>query len=263
MYFREWCRIPAHRKGLMLPLKTIAQFEKAPDAGYASVYMFDAEATAAIKDAGNSSGLAQYSVYTDTLTLDLDQGEPQLVRVREAIKGLAYRVYDSGGKGFHVVIQLDQMISGTNVPYSQRKWAEALNVDADLSLYQAGHIISLPGRRHPKTGKRKALVDIVPGASLSLPLLAPPVRTFSISESNQSELEQGLWRLISLLRQEPGVGSRHVALWATAKHFADAGLAFDSALDLLTEVNETWQEPKSLDELLAAVRQAYKNTSAP
>jgi hypothetical protein len=247
----------------MLPLKTIAQFEKAPDAGYASVYMFDAEAAAAIKEAGNSSGLAQYPVYTNNLTLDLDQGEPQLARVREAIKGLAYRVYDSGGKGFHVVIQLAEMMSGTNVPYTQRKWAEALNVGADLSLYQAGHIISLPGRRHAKTGRQKVLIDTVEGLPLALTLLDPPARTFSISESNQSELEQGLWRLIGLLRQEPGVGSRHVALWSTAKHFADAGLAFDTALDLLTEVNNTWQEPKPDDELNAALKQAYKNIDNP
>lgn len=259
MFFREWCRLPRHRKGLMLPLKTIAQMEKAPDAGYASVYMFDAESAAAIAASGSSAGLAQYPVYTDNLTLDLDQGEEQLVRVRKAIEGLAYRVYDSGGKGFHVVITLENMVSGTNVPYSQRKWAEALNVGADLSLYHAGHIISLPGRRHAKTGKRKALVDTVPGRSLNLPLLEAPTRAaFSISDADQSELERGLWKLLGLLRQEPGVGNRHVALWSTAKHFADAGLAFDTTLNLISEVNTSWEEPKAPEEVQAAVEQAYK-----
>lgn len=261
MYYREWCLYPNTRRGCMLPLKTIAQFEKAPDAGYASVYMFDEAAAQEIRAAGSSAGLARFPVYADTLTLDLDKGEAQLKRVREAIAGLRYDVYESGGKGYHVVIYLDRMVSGTNVPYSQRKWAEALNVEADLSLYQAGHIISLPGRKHAKTGRRKRLIDSMEGRALSLALIDSPSPVFAVQASDASELEQGLWRLLSLLQAEPGVGNRHVAIWSTAKHFADAGIAFDTALDLLTEVNETWDEPKTAEELRAAVSQAYKRTT--
>jgi hypothetical protein len=257
MYYREWCLQPHHRRGCMLPLKTVAQFENAPDAGYASVYMFDADAAATIKDARSSSGLARYPVSADTLTLDLDKGEKQLELVESKIRGLAYKVYDSGGKGFHVVIKLSTMATGPNVPYSQRCWAEALGVGADLSLYQAGHIISLPGRKHPKTGRRKTLVREVAGEPLELLLTDPPERVFAISDSDQSELERGLWRLIGLLRQEPGAGNRHTALWSTAKHFADAGIEYDTALDLLTETNATWEEPKTIEDVEAAIRQAY------
>lgn len=258
MYYREWVLKPNHRRGCMLPLKLIAKFEKAPDAGYASVYMFDADSAAAIKDAKSSAGMAQYPVYSDTLTMDLDQGEAQLALVEKAIKGLAYSVYNSGGKGFHVVIPLTALVSGTSVPYSQRKWVESLNVDADLSLYQAGHIISLPGRKHPKTGRRKSLLRVVAGNPLTLELCHPPSRVFSLSDSDQSEFERGLWRLLELVKQEPGVGNRHVALWSTARHFADAGLEFDTALNLLSEVNDTWQDPKTNEELRAAVSQAFK-----
>lgn len=258
MLYREWCLKPSHRKGVMLPLATIAKFESAPDAGYASVYMFDAEAAAQIKAAQSSSGLARYPVFADTLTLDLDKGAEQLARAEQKLAGLGYRVYDSGGKGFHVVITLETMVSGTNVPYSQRKWVESLNVEADLSLYQAGHIISLPGRKHPKTGRRKTLIRQVPGLSLKLQIHEPPERTFAISEANQSELERGLWRVLGLLQQEPGIGNRHTALWSTAKHFADACLDFDTTLNLLTEVNAKWAEPKTAEELKAAVSQAYR-----
>lgn len=241
----------------MVNLKTIAQFEKAPDAGYASVYMFDADAAAAIRDARSSSGLSRYPVTADTLTLDLDKGEEQLKRVEEKLRGYSYLVYDSGGKGFHVVLRLQEPVSGTNVPYSQRRWAEWLDVDADLSLYQAGHIISLPGRKHPKTGRRKTLIREVAGNPLELVLVDPPERVFSISDSDQSELERGLWRLIGMLKQEPGAGNRHMAIWSTAKHFADAGIAYDTALDLLTECNDTWDEPKTAQEVQAAVNQAF------
>ncbi len=259
MLFREWCLRPNTRKGTMLPLKVVEKFEQAPDAGYASVYMFDENAAAEIKDARSSAGLARFPVYADNLTLDLDKGAEQLAAVVRKIEGFSYKVYDSGGKGFHVVIPLDEMVSGTNVPHSQRKWAEWLDVGADLTLYQAGHIISLPGRRHPKTGRRKTLIQQVAGESLSLVLHEPPTRTFAISDANQSELERGLWRLIGLLTQEPGVGNRHMALWTTAKHFADAGLEYDTVLDLLTETNSTWDDPKTPEELQAAVKQAFKN----
>lgn len=258
MLYREWCLYPNTRRGCMLPLNVLAKFEKAADAGYASVYMFDETAALEIRASGSSSGLARFPVYTDTLTLDLDKGEAQLKRVREAIVGLEYKVYESGGKGFHVVIALDRMVSGTNVPYSQRQWVEALNVEADLSLYQAGHIISLPGRKHPKTGKRKRLTDSVEGRKLSLPLLDRPQPQFSFQDTHQGNLERGLWRLLGLLQSEPGVGNRHTALWGTAKELADAGLEFDTVLNLLTEVNAKWDEPKAAEEVKAAVTQAYK-----
>jgi hypothetical protein len=258
MFYREWCLKPHHRKGCMLPLDVIAKFERAPDAGYMSVYMFDAESAAAIKAAKSSAGLARFPVYADSLTLDLDKGAEQLERVERKLQGLGYRVYESGGKGFHVVIPLTGIVFGTNVPYSQRKWVEQLDVDADLSLYQAGHIISLPGRKHAKTGRRKALVKEIDGEPLQLELCNAPAPMFSISDADQSELERGLWKLIGILKQEPGVGNRHIALWSTAKHFADAGLEYDTALDLLQEVNNSWQDPKTSEEVLAAVQQAFK-----
>ena len=258
MLYREWCLKPSHRRGCMLPIKIVARFCNAPDAGYASVYMFKKEDAEAVIATGSSSGLARYEVYTDTLTLDLDQGLPQMEKARVALKGLQYQVFESGGKGYHVVISLDSMVSGTNIPYSQRKWVEALNVSADLSLYQAGHIIALPGRLHPKTGKRKVLIATQPGDLLSLPLVTPEPPSFALGDADQSEFERGIWRVLSLLQTGPEVGGRHTALWSTAKHFADSGLGFDAALDLLWQVNQTWDEPKAADEVRAAVSQAYR-----
>lgn len=260
MFYREWCLKPNQRRGCMLPLPMIAKFEQAPDAGYASVYMFDEAAAQTIKAQGSSVGFARFPVYADNLTLDLDKGEEQLAAVVRKIDGFSYKVYASGGKGFHIIIPLTEMVCGKNVPYSQRRWAEALNAEVDLSLYQAGHIISLPGRKHPKTGQQKRLISVVPGETLSLSLVEATQPTFTIAaDPNQSELEKGIWRLLALLQSEPGVGNRHVALWATARHLADAGLEFDTALNLLTEVNNTWDAPKSEEEVRIAVQKAFKN----
>lgn len=260
MLYREWCLTPMQRRGCMLPLARVAQFEKAPDAGYASVYMFSEEDASAIRDSGSSAGFARFVVYADTLTLDLDKGDRQLKRVREALIGYAYSVYESGGKGYHVVIPLTEMMVGKSVPYSQKKWVEALNVEADLSLYQSGHIIALPGRRHPKSGKRKVLVDVVQGKLLACPLLDEPTPIFSVNPEGLTGLEQGLWQVLGLLQREPDVGHRHMSLWSAAKALADAGIEFDTSLNLLSEVNARWDEPKELSDVRAAVLQAYRKS---
>ncbi len=256
--YREWALKPSHRRGCMIPDKYVMRYCNAPDAGYASVYMFKEQDAQEIIASGSSAGLSRYEVFTDTLTLDLDKGAEQLSQAREAVKGYRYCVFESGGKGYHIVISLDRLINGTNIPYSQRKWVEALNVGADLSLYQAGHIISLPGRLHPKTGKRKILIDIQPGNLLSLPLVSQESPSFALGNADQSELERGLWRAVELLSNGPGPGNRHTALWSTAKHFADSGLSFDTALDLLWAVNQTWDEPKTEAEVKLAVNQAFR-----
>lgn len=258
MLYREWCLKPSHRRGCMISATRVAMFCNAPDAGYASVYMFNEQDARAITKSGSSAGLSRYDVYTDTLTLDLDKGLDQLELTRKALDGLAYLVFESGGKGYHVVISLDAMVSGKNIPYSQRCWAEALNVGADLSLYQAGHIIALPGRLHPKTGKRKVFLFSQPGDVLSLPISDPKPPTFALGDGDQSEFERGLWRTLSLVQEGPGVGGRHTALWSTARHFADSGIGFDATLEILWAVNQTWEEPKTLDEVRVAVSQAYR-----
>lgn len=242
----------------MLPVKTIEKFCNAPDAGYCSVYLFDKASADQIVAAKSSAGLARYPVYTDTLIIDLDKGKEQLEACLEAVKGAQLQVFESGGKGYHVVLSLDALVSGQNVPYSQRKWVESLDVSADLSLYQAGHIVALPGRLHPKTGKRKVLISSQPGDLLSLPLLDQEPPTFAVGGGDQSELERGLWRTLSLLQQGPDIGGRHTAIWSTAKHFADSGLDYSTALDLLWAVNQTWEEPKERSEVETAVKQAFR-----
>lgn len=245
----------------MLPIAMIDKFHRAPDAGYASVYMFDRDSATQILSSRSSANLARFPVYTDTLILDLDGGDILLAQTLDKLEGLAYTIYSSGGKGFHVVLPLECLLEGQNVPYSQRRWVEGMGIRADLSLYQAGHIVSLPGRKHPKTGNYKTLLYRVEGERLNIPLLDPASHSSiafdTLNAGPANELEKGLWKLIQILRQEPPVGNRHVAIWSTAKHLADAGLDYNTIIDLLTEVNVTWQNPKEISEVAAAVGQAF------
>lgn len=256
--YREWCLQPNQRRGTMLPLAQFKDILRAPDAGYASVYAFEETAALEIIASKSSAGLNKYPVYSDMLMIDLDDGERQLRRAQDALTGLGYLIWSSGGKGFHIGVPLKVSVFGEHVPYSQRKWVEALDIGADLSLYQHGRILSLPGRVHPKTGKKKEPFGEVVGNSLVLPEVFPAKLTFSAFEDTSGDLENALWQAIQLLAAEPEPGNRHTKLWSTAKSLAEAGLAYETVLDLLTEVNGQWENGKTTTEVTTAVRQAFR-----
>ncbi len=250
----------------MLPVNILATILKAKDPGYASVYMFDENAAQAIIAEHSSAGLGRFSVYTNELVIDLDGGDAQLARAETVLaqRKLGYTVWSSGGKGYHVYIPHGKLLGGSNIPYSQRKYVEGMGIDADLSLYQHGRILSLPGRIHPKTGARKTKVKDVLGYALDLPLLIAPAPVFSFeANGGLSDLEAGLWKALTLLQNEPTVGNRHTQLWSTALHFADAGLSYEATLEIMHEVNGSWDSPKEDSEVEAAVAQAHRRNPSP
>ncbi len=250
----------------MLPLSRFESILKSDNPGYASVYMFDENAAKTIIESKSSAGMSRFPVLTDTLVMDLDNGPDQLKAAQDKLKalGLYHKVWSSGSKGFHVVLRHPETLYGSNVPYSQRVWVEALDVGADLSLYQHGRILSLPGRIHPKTGNRKVAVETVPGDELTISLLNPPGPVFTVGENGGlSELEAGLWTALQALASEPLPGNRHTRLWSTAQHFADAGVGFEATLDLMLRINETWEMQKDPSEVELAVSQAYRRNLSP
>lgn len=259
MYFVEWCQGVNHRKGNMIPLKQLSVYLKSRDPGYASLYWFDASTAKEVRLSGSSAGLNRYPVTAESVTIDLDDGEASVERLKSVLAdlGIGFELYTSGGKGYHFLIK-HQRVTGVNVPYSHRKWVESLRVACDLSLYQAGRICSLPGRIHPKTKRPKALVEVVPGRELELPLVDLPVTQFNLPTVDEGTLEHGLWRLLALISSEPTPGNRHTTLWSTACTLRDAGLEHSTILDLLQGVNKLWQNQKDPVEVETAVSQAMK-----
>jgi hypothetical protein len=261
--YREWTLKPEYRRGTMLTQSQIDLICKGTgDTGYASVYAFDENAAKTIIESKSSAGLARFEVYTDTLVMDLDGGEELRREATRKLweRGLGYTVWFSGSKGYHIVIKLDRMYCGKNIPYSQRVWVESLGIAADLSLYQHGRILSLPGRVHPKTGKRKECVEITAGLPLTLELKDPPTELQIDFKplGGLGELEAGLWKMLQSLGDEPAAGNRHTRLWSTAQHFADAGVSYETSLELMNKVNESWVSAKDVSEVELAVSQAYK-----
>lgn len=264
MFYREWCSKVQNRKGLMVPVTAIPNLLKLSDTGYASVYMFKEADALEIKASGNSSGFDKYEVAADALVIDIDNGEEGLHPVIKALaaKGLAYEIWNSGGKGFHILIPHD-LISSIHLPFSHKKVVEEMGLAVDTSLYQHGRLLSLPGRVHPKTKKKKRLLQIVDGKRLDLKIIAKPEPVFNFGEHlGLSELTKGLKRVIDMIEAPPSPGNRHTKLWGAAKDLADSGLSFDTVLDIMEGVNGTWDDKKDPSEIRQAVEQAFRTTTA-
>lgn len=263
MYFVEWAPEPKRRKGRMVSLKALNILCKSSDPGYSSVYLFSEADAETIKRLGHSKGLSSYPVSSSFLIFDIDSGESSLRHVEKALKekGLGFEVWESGGKGYHVYVT-HQFVTSSDLPYSHSRAALQMIPNAvqhiDLSLYQHGRLLSLPGRIHPRTRKKKKFLYSVGGASLELPVLKKPQIEFSVvSEADESILGRSFDQLLSMLLSPPYVGNRHTTIWAVSKDLMNSGLKYETALDLMQKVNEVWKNQKSPAEIELAVKQAY------
>lgn len=262
MYYLEWASKPYTRHGTMVPVTALPRILRQYNPGYRSVYMFDENAAMEIRDKRNSKGFKQYPVHSDTLFIDLDDGDTHLAAMEQAVNdfGVGYEVWESGGKGYHLVIPTE-LQSGQNVPYSQEVFVQQLGVPVDTSLYRHNSLISLPGRVHPETKRKKKLVKAREGdRKLQIEQKDPPPSTklpVSPSFKDEDELAIGLTQLLSILHVEPKPGNRHRTIWSTALNFADAGISMETATELIMTVNELWQKPKSHEEVMRAIRQAF------
>lgn len=228
-----------------------------PAPGYSSVYAFTEVDARQIRMQGNSRGFARFSVYAECLILDIDGGDEQMKRVIPKLDalGLGYDVYESGGKGYHIYIWHEPMYS-PNLPYSHLCWVEANGIECDKSLYQHGRILSLPGRVHPKTGRRKQFHESKEGVMPMIELINPP--DINIVNDSDKDLMFVFRQLGRLVESEPEQGKRHTRLWSAAANCAAAGMSQTWTEEVLQEVVRKWQNPKEPEEVVKAVYQAYK-----
>lgn len=258
--FYEWASKVNYRKGLMLPKTAIDTICKGYNPGYRSVYGFDEDSATKIMKSGSSKGMDKYPVYTDELILDID--DPRDLAgwlVVLSHQNLHHDVYESGGKGFHIIIPLTKLVSGYEVPYSMRTWVESQGLSCDLSLYQAGRLISLPGRIHTITNKPKKFISTYHGQPLELPMIKAPEFKFNkVSESSEDSLKLGLAQLDIMANNPPSPGNRHMTIWKAAKSLANGGLDYEVVLNLMIVINNSWPNPKTNLEVEQAVKGAYE-----
>ncbi len=222
--------------------------------------MFRAEDAKRIRANGSSRGLGGLVVAADAVTLDVDNPNDinQVLEKLDSLK-LGYEVWDSG-RGYHVVIPHD-LIEDERLPYSHKCWVEGLGVPVDPTLYQHSRILRLPGTVNVKTGRRKQLVERVSGMKPTIEMRTPPVFNIKPETFGMKTIEVVLNQFQRLAASEPVQGNRHTRIWSAAHSAAEAGISYQAALELLTEINHTWKNPKTSEEVETAVLQAYKQAS--
>lgn len=264
MMYVEWTSSVQNRKGRMVPLDALPILLDQRDPGYASLYWFKEEDAKTLQDAESSKGMNRFDVGGKYLIMDLDDGDRYLEVIENKLnqENLSYEVWFSGGKGYHIYIP-HQFIISAHLPNSHKMAVLDLFPDAaemvDMTLYQAGRLLSLPGRIHPKTGLKKRLIKTCLGKAYVLQIVEQDRSMLDFVVSyHDNDLAKGLDNLLHLALQSPSIGGRHTALWGAAKDLARSGLDVQTVYNLLSEVNKLWENPKTPEEVLNAVNQAFR-----
>ena len=259
--YYEWCPDVFRRKGTMLKSSVFPKIVNSKMcSGYRSVYSFSKEAAMEIRESRSSAGLDRFEVGADRIAIDLDDGEKQLKEVEVILQreGLHYDVENSGGKGFHIFIPTDFMCD-VNLPYSHLQFLLDLGIDCDESLYQAGRILSMIGRVHPKTKIKKHHVKTVEGKMADVKIVEKPVFTFSGGDQESTGgLAEAMILTSSLAINEPRPGGRHIAIWSLSKDLIKCGLADTTIHDLMNNIVRKWDNPKTDEEIIKIIAQARR-----
>lgn len=257
--FFEWVKQPNKRAGNMVSAEVLATSATHRNAGFRTVYSFSEVDAAQIRSTGSSAGLAYYTPCSDSLTIDLDDGEKTLPILLDRIlsRGLRCEVWSSGGKGYHLIL-FHELICDKRLPYSHFRFVEQLSAGLkfDDTLYRPSSLISLPGRLHSKTKRKKRLIEVWEGEPLMLELFDKPEKSSPVGD-DVTMLTEAISHLQDLSVRQPREGQRHNRLWLCAKCFQEAGISRETAEELLIAVNSQWESPKDESDVRESVRQAY------
>jgi hypothetical protein len=225
------------------------------------VYEYDGAAAEEIKAAGNSKNFARFVPHSCLLSVDLDNGDKDLDKLRQWAKDTKAEMtlYTSGSKGFHAHISILPMV-GNNVPASQANFVSSIGIEHDPSLYRPGSLIALPGRVHPKTHLKKVKVEYIQGVAINVPLIEVKAKVHFndfIEETDRfTSAMHDLW--VSQVCP-PRAGERYMTLWKIAKALRESNVSPDHAFVLLHETNKRFPQPKEVAEIERAIQEAYRS----
>jgi hypothetical protein len=256
--FKEFAPKVNARAGIMFPVEDIVG-----RVGFSTVYAFDRPAADEIKARRSSKGMSAYPVYADSFTVDFDNGleDAKLLRDWAKSQGFSYEMWESGGKGAHVVIPHAPLFS-TEVPFTHGKLADKLAPSCDRSLYRHGSLLRLPGTLHQTTGRPKVLLECGEGEfEMTVPLMTRSSEKFAITplETPQDELQFWLHDIARFLGACPGRGNRFMTLWRLARFASECGLSAQVAYEMLQAINSSWgEDAHDLPQVTKAVEQGFK-----
>ena len=220
--------------------------------GFRSVYAYPEAVRDHIAERGSSADLGGQPVYSDKLFLDFDDVGCADTIDALADMGVAFSVWTSGNRSFHIHVELAPML-GPDVPFSQKYWVQHSVPDkADLTFYTPSGQFRLPGTLHEKTKQRKVRLQTYVGEPLALPSVKQPTPRTGILRGGV----EATFMVRVLRRQaEPG---RRVYAWHLAKSAYEEGFSYEDALRSIHWWNQNRCEPPLSGEVLVSrVLQVY------
>jgi len=227
--------------------------------GYRSVFAWSSEHATEAKTAGTVKVLKDRPAFADTIFVDFDNNEKGALAFKKELddEDFLYEMYTSGGRSLHFHLSMVPAYD-VLVPNSVRKFMQRFSQHGyDQSVYNYCSLFRLSGTVHEKTGKPKELIDRGGFYSLELNLVAPD--KIAIVSADHDALAVALAVYSNYIGTGVAEGGRYTVQWKVAKAFQEAGLSFDTALELVLAMDESWKNlSKGPEETKRAVRDAYR-----
>lgn len=226
--------------------------------GFRSIYGFAKEACDYFRNIGSVRGAKHFSVFGDELFIDIDNNDEEAGRISDVLTemGLGFSVYNSGGKGYHIVLK-HQPIFDRNLPYSQKEWVRKQGFKSDMCLYTQNHLIRLPRTRHAKTGRYKELEHKVEGALIDLQLVQEPAKVYANGSSDfEFSLEEFAGIISRIASEPPRPGERNNKMFSLCAGILSCGLKFSTVKDIVENLNSSFPDPLEDSELVTIFESA-------
>lgn len=227
--------------------------------GYRSVFAWSREDTDSAHAAGTVKVLKDRPAFADTIFVDFDDNEAGALGFKAVLddKDLLYEMYTSGGRSIHFHIGMTPVYD-SRVPYSVRKVMENFSqFGYDPSVYNYCSLFRLSGTLHEKTGNPKALLETGGFYHLEIDLIEPP--KINLVTTDGEALSVAIALYTNYLSATVAEGGRYTIQWKVAKAFQEAGLSFDTTLELVYGLDRSWGKmSKGQEQTKRAVRDAYR-----
>lgn len=227
--------------------------------GYRSVFSWSLENVNSAHSAGTVKILKDKPAFADTIFVDFDNNEKGALGFKATLdnEDVLYEMYTSGGRSIHFHISMVPVYD-VRVPNSVRKFMQNFSqFGYDQSVYNYCSLFRLSGTTHEKTGKPKKLIERSGFFQVELDLVDPDRIAIAVTDHDALAVAVALYS--NYIGGGVAEGGRYTVQWKVAKAFQEAGLSFDTALELVLAMDTSWKSlSKGSDETKRAVKDAYR-----
>lgn len=173
--------------------------------GFRSIYRVDeAGKEWMLKNGISGFGTTGLPVWNDEMYIEFDNNKEASKALFNKLKEMrvGFELYTSGGRSYHFHIQRE-IEPNSNVPYTDKTFAEKIAPESDLSIYKHLQPWRLEGTLHQKTGKPKKLLRKLDGNPIVLNIIEKPQANL-VGDSDEAIFDDELVMSISTLGANEG-----------------------------------------------------------